>query len=99
MQRITIKDLEAVCSRLNRVTGSPPFPWDQSEDGRNVAAVGNYHISRAYGGFCLHRMVNDGGGVSSPLSSGHIPARELCERMHAYLKGFEDAREASHVVG
>jgi hypothetical protein len=97
MQRITIKDLEAVCARLNRVTGSPPFTWDQSEDGRHVAAVGNYHISRAYGGFCLHRMSNESGGVSSPLSSGHIPARDLYERMQAYLKGFADAQEAAHV--
>jgi len=95
MRRITIKDLDAVCARLNRVTDSPLEPYVQDSTGRYTAQVGNYHISRAYGGFCLHRMVNDGGGVSSPLSSGHIPARELYERMHAYLKGFEDAREAA----
>jgi hypothetical protein len=37
-------------------------------------------------------MVTEGGGVSSPLSTGHIPARELLGRMHAYLTGIYAAR-------
>lgn len=34
-------------------------------------------------------MHNEGGGVTAPLSSGHIPKRELWERMHAYRAGLE----------
>jgi hypothetical protein len=52
--------------------------------------VGNYHISQAYGGYCLYRVSNTGGGVSSPLSTGHIPARDLINLMYAYIQGLEN---------
>jgi hypothetical protein len=32
--------------------------------------------------------------VSSPLHTGHIPARDLLNRMHAYLAGIDAARRA-----
>lgn len=87
--RITIKDLRAVCDRLNRVTGSPMEYAQPYQKGVPFCSnVGNYHISQAYGGYCLHRVSNTGGGVSTPLSTGHIPARDLYDRMHAYLSGF-----------
>ena len=90
MERITINHLRAVCARLNRVTGSPMEYAQPYEPGKQFCSnVGNYHISRAYGGYCLHRVSNTSGGVSTPLSCGHIPARDLYERMHAYLAGFE----------
>ena len=87
MSRITIAQLQAVIDRLNRITDSPATPY---ADGK--AQIGCYHLSRAYGGFCLHRMHNEGGGVSSPLSTGHIPARELLNLMHAYINGIEAGR-------
>jgi len=90
MERITIKTLRAVCDRLNRVTGSPMEYAQPHQPGVPFCSnIGNYHISQAYGGYCLHRVHNTGGGVSTPLSGGHIPARDLYERMHAYLCGFE----------
>jgi hypothetical protein len=91
MSRITIKDLRAVCERLNRITGSPVDycqPYDQGKP--FCSNIGNYHISQAYGGYCLHRVSNTGGGVSSPLSTGHIPARELINLMYAYIQGLEN---------
>ena len=87
MSRITVAQLQAVIDRLNRLTNSPAAPY---VDGK--AQVGCYHLSRAYGGFCLHRMHSEGGGVSSPLSTGHIPARELLNLMHAYINGIEAGR-------
>jgi hypothetical protein len=92
MTRITVAQLQAVIDRLNRETGSPAEPYVRDADGKNRAQIGNYHLSRAYGGFALHRMVTDGGGVSSPLHTGHIPARDLLNRMHAYLAGIDAAR-------
>lgn len=89
--RITRSHLEAIVARINRVTGSPAEPYSTGADGRAVANVGNYHLSGAYGGWCLHRMVNEGAGVSSPLTTGHVPARELAALMHAYLAGFDAA--------
>lgn len=91
-RRITRTDLQAVVTRLNTVTGSPAEPYTRRDDGTYTANVGNYHLSGAYGGWCVHRMSNDGGGVTTPISYGHIPARELYEQLHAYLRGFEAGR-------
>ena len=80
--RVTQAQLQAAVDRINRMTESPMTPY---VDGK--IQVGNYHLSGAYGGVCLHRMHNEGGGVSSPLSTGHIPKRELLNLMHAYIIG------------
>lgn len=88
MTRITDKHLQAKIDRLNRITGSPAAPYI---DGK--AQIGNFHLSHAYGGVCLHRMYNEGGGVSSPLSTGHITKRELAGLLDAYLAGIEFTRE------
>jgi hypothetical protein len=94
MNRVTLNQLQAVIDRINRETGSPVEPYVLDADGKNRAQIGCYHLSRAYGGFALHRMVTEGGGVSSPLSTGHIPARDLLNRMHAFLLGLDAARRA-----
>ena len=90
--RITIANLEAVVARINRLTGSPATPWRREGD-RNRANIGNYHPSHAYGGVSLHRMANEGGGVTTPIGSGHVPKRELYEQLHAFLRGIDVAQE------
>jgi hypothetical protein len=85
--RITDKDLESLARRLNEITNSPTVPY---VDG--VAQVGNFHISHAYGGVCLHRMHNTSGGVTTPVVHGHVPKRELRDRMHSFIDGIEFAR-------
>lgn len=92
-QRITIKNLEAVAARINRETLSPSTAYALNQHGKHVAQIGNYHISQAYGGYCLHRIQTEGGGVSSPLSGGHIPARDLYNEMQAFLSGIYAAKE------
>jgi len=89
MQRITESQLQAVVDRLNRITGSPMAPY---ADGK--AQIGNYHLSHAYGGVCLHRMHNEGGGVSCPIIGGHVPKRELYGLMQAYISGLTANQEA-----
>jgi hypothetical protein len=88
MNRVTEKQLQAIVDRLNRITNSPMEPYIERE-----AQIGNYHLSHAYGGVCLHRMFNEGGGVSSPLSTGHISKRELMGLLYAFINGIETARE------
>lgn len=90
MNRITESQLQAVVDRLNRITGSPLAPYVNGK-----AQIGNYHLSHAYGGVCLHRMHNEGGGVSSPLSTGHITKRELLGLMQAYISGLTAAQEVA----
>lgn len=84
MNRITDKHLQAKIDWLNKITGSPVEPYANGK-----AQIGCYHLSHAYGGVCLHRMHNDAGGVSSPLSTGHIPKRELAGLLDAFIKGIE----------
>ena len=92
MQRITIKFLNAQCARLNRITNSPMESYTRGLDGSFKANVGCYHISQAYGGYALHRMHNEGGGVSEPLSTGHVPARELSGLISAYIAGIDSTK-------
>ena len=88
MERITIKHLEAIARRLNKMTNSPTTYMDAN---RNIL-VGHFHIDRAYGGFSLCRTDNSSGGVTQPMGyAGHVPARELYERMHAFMAGIEFA--------
>lgn len=87
MQRITKSDLQALVNRLNRETGNPEEPYTQ-QGGKLVANIGNYHLSQAYGGFALHQMATDGGGVREPLYTGHVSARELHGKIHAFLMGY-----------
>lgn len=89
MNRITEKHLQAIVDRLNRITGSPAEPYAKQGD-KFIAQIGNYHLSHAYGGVCLHRMHNEGGGVSSPLSCGHVTKRELANLLHAFIAGINE---------
>lgn len=96
MQRITDKQLDSLCDYLNELTGSPKTYGDRvaQPDGstRFTANVGHYHISHAYGGVCLHRVVNEGGGVNTPVVHGHVPKRELFNLIHAFIKGLDAVR-------
>ena len=94
MQRITVSHLDAIIARINRATGAPAEPYALGADGRHHAQIGNYHLSRAYGGYCLHRMANEGGGVYDVFSCGHVPARDLANRMHAFIAGLDSTRSA-----
>jgi hypothetical protein len=88
--RITEKQLQAIVERINRVTGSPMEPYT---NGR--ANIGHYHLSFAYGGVELHRMVNMHGGVTCPFGGGHVPKRELAQRMWAFLAELGAKAEAA----
>jgi hypothetical protein len=94
-QRITVKNLERLCEHLNKVTENKTAPWVQGEDGRNRANIGTFYIDGAYGGWSLSQLVNESGGARNVLSIGHVPARELFNLMHAYLRGMEDNGRAN----
>ena len=85
MNRITAKDLEHLCDRLNRKTGNPLKPWQTDDTGKMTANIGNYHISQAYGGFALMRMATEGGGITMPTNSSHITKRELCHQLDGFI--------------
>ena len=86
MTRITRKDLEIVCNRLNIVAGTP------KEYGLTDDHIGHYTISGAYGGYALHQLVGTGGCIRDVFHSGHIKARELYGLIHAYIQGIETSK-------
>jgi len=93
--RITIKQLESIVEGINRATNSPLEPYTRDENGKWRANIGNFHLSQAYGGVELQRMVTEGGGVSCPAWNGHIPKREAAERLWTFRNGLEYAKHES----
>lgn len=92
--RTSIKTLETLCRWINERTGSPLEPHTKDENGKLRANIGNYHLSGACGGYCLHRMHNESGGVTTPLVNGHVPKRDLELAMRAFLTGIDTAQES-----
>ena len=95
MKPITKKHLESIVERINRMQDMKLEPWAKlpiGKHGRFVANVGTYHLGWAYGGASLLRMDNESGGVQDVLSCGHIPKRELSERLFAFIRGLEEKK-------
>jgi hypothetical protein len=90
MKRITRAHLEGKAETINNMTKSPAEPYRKTGD-KLKANVGNYHISGSYGGYCLHRMANESGGVNDVFDTGHITARQLAALMSAYTAGLYEA--------
>ena len=91
MHRITNKHLECKIERLNEIMGTPIEPYTTTGKAgtpsyKISANMGNYHLSGAYGGVSLCQMAK-GGGTYDTLRCGHIPKRELAERIDAYIAG------------
>ena len=86
-ERITNKDIESLCNRINEITGDKLEPWTKNKDGVLRANIGNYHISGAYGGVMLHKMVTEGGGVTAISTTGYGTKRELYTWMTAFIHG------------
>lgn len=83
--RITQRDLDGTVARLNTALDRPAESWVKGDDGRYHANIGNLHLDGAYGGWELHEMVTDGGGIHVLSSGGHVSKRELYQQLHAML--------------
>ena len=91
-QRITEKQLENLVTWINELTGSP-VEYRNKETGK--INIGHFTLSHAYGGVCVHRIVNEGGGCSTPIVHGHVTKRELYNEMHAFIKDLVSKREVA----
>jgi hypothetical protein len=93
--RITQRDLEQLCRVVNNaVNGSPDGEvWIRTPDGDLHARIGAFYIDGAYGGVALYRVVTEGGGVSDVFGCGHVPKRNLYDRLQAFLRGMEVATD------
>jgi len=96
MQRITNKMLEAKIAYLNKITNNPVSSYSLDEGGKYKANVGNYHLSQAYGGVCVHQMANEGGGVRTPIVHSHVKKRELFDKLCAFIDGIEYGKKLTN---
>jgi hypothetical protein len=94
MPRISEAALQSVVDRINRTMGTPLTPYTRDESGKFAANVGNYHLDGAYGGWALHQMGSESGGIRDVLRSGHVPKRDLYNQMCAFLEGVASKGEA-----
>lgn len=76
MKRITEKQLKCACEALNQLTKSPLETYVKSKSGKYTAQIGNYHLSMAYGGVSLHRIMNNQGGVDDVFRCGYVPKHD-----------------------
>lgn len=86
MKRITEKHLQARIDTINLILNRPSTPYTRV-DNKLTANIGNFSLSQAYGGYGVHLIVNESGGVTTPIWSGHIPARDAYERLSAFIAG------------
>ena len=86
--RITRKVLDRLAKQLNVLTEAPKSAWVNGE-----AQIGHYYIDGAYGGYSLYRVVNKSGGAMDVFDCGHVPARDLYNRIRAYMRGFCDGQK------
>jgi hypothetical protein len=90
MERITRKQLDFLCERINNAKKTPAKPYERSEiDGSLVGQIGNYHLSGAYGGVSLHQTMTEGGGARDVFGCGHVTKRDLYQMMSAHLVACE----------
>jgi len=85
MKRITKTYLQQKVDFLNQVAGRPLEHWNES-NGERTANEGHFHLSQAYGGYSLHEN-SEGGGARDTFRCGHITARDLCNRINAFIEG------------
>ena len=93
-ERYTRRDAEAALGRLATAAGRPwttGSPWMRRDDGKTVALVGVWYLDYAplYGGYVVHEMANEAGGVSEPFGSRRRTAREFCEAVDFAVRAIQ----------
>ena len=87
--RTSRKCLDSLVGTINGLTGAQVTEWRTIQEhgfSRNVAPVGAYTLDRAYGGYSLHRYVNEGGAVEAVIDY-RVGAWEMEGLLRAFLAG------------
>ena len=81
---ITTKMLESIIESINKSLGYEIEPYSK-RDGKFKANPNTYYIGKAYGGFRIEQMVNEGGGWRD------ISDRGTKKECYTYLRGMRRA--------
>ncbi len=77
--RITEKTLQMAIDQLNWIKGfREKIEWN---------TIGSYQLSYAYGGVSLHKVLSEHGAIRDVFNCGHIPKKDLYNRICAYRIG------------
>ena len=88
MTRTSIKTLDSLVASINAKARVTETGWRTIKDGtstRNIAPVGAYMLDHSFGGYELHRIVNEAGAVDVILPRS--TAGEMEELLRAFFKG------------
>ncbi len=87
----TISNLEWKIRVLNEHTNNPIEPYTKDKKSKELKAnIGNYHLYRAYGGFALHQICNEGGGTNNIFSL--TTKKELYDLICSMIEGVRIGR-------
>jgi len=100
--RVTDAQLKLVCDRINKLFGLPKLPYTKTVDvlgnDKYIPNEGVYHLTYAYGGVSLVRMVGTDGAEANVFGRGHMPKRELYDLMHAFITGVYSERASNNLT-
>jgi hypothetical protein len=84
-ERITESMINRHLTQLNRRLGRPNKPYGEN----CVGNVGNLHLSKAFGGYCLEVISNKGGGVSDVIDGRRRTLRETYDMLVAMNRALD----------
>lgn len=80
--------------RLNAALGLPAEPYSRKPgDDRMTANIGCLCLDHNIGGWTVHQICNDGGGVTTPLGDYRHSAGDMCHVLRAALGAVQIAKE------
>jgi|SaaInlStandDraft_7_1057024.scaffolds.fasta_scaffold185568_3 hypothetical protein len=86
--------LEARIALLNSYTNNPERTYTQLKDKSIKSNEGNYHWSGAYGGYALHQVCNEHGGIIDIFDKGHTFTKgQLYHAVNIFLLGIKTERD------
>lgn len=88
----TKAQLDNLVLQINLLAQQPVLTRATVDD-KTVHNVGNYHLEKAHGGYCLRQIVSEQGGDRNVLNTGFVKANTMYELLHAYRCGFEAGKE------
>lgn len=78
---------------INEMTNSPAEYAKKTDQGIRCN-VGHFHLSQAYGGYCLQRTMNENGGCETPIGLGHIKGKEICNQLNGFIAALRFIKHA-----
>lgn len=91
--RVSKSMLQNKIDLINEMTNSPMEYATKTDQGIRCN-VGHFHLSQAYGGYCLQRTMNEGGGCQTPIGLGHITGKEICHQLDGFIAALRIIKHA-----